>query len=60
MPGTMVSAVSSLVRKDHGNIPWLNLTFDGQKQTNLKTRLEAFLFQARRFAAGARRGKTRR
>lgn len=52
MPGTMVSAVSTLVRKDHGNIPWLNLTFDGQKQTNLKTRLEAFLFQARRFAAG--------
>lgn len=49
MPGTMVSAVSGLVRKDHGNIPWLNLTFDGQKQTNLKTRLEAFMFQAKRF-----------
>ena len=54
MPGTMVSSVSTLIRKDHGNIPWLNLTFDGQKQTNLKTRLEAFLFQARRFAAEAK------
>lgn len=58
MPGTMVSAVSSLVRKDHENIPWLNLTFDGQKQTNLKTRLEAFIFQARQFAASAERRRS--
>ena len=54
MPGTMVSSVSALVRRDHGNVPWLNLTFDGQRQTNLKTRLEAFLFQARRFVAHTR------
>lgn len=56
MPGTMVTAVSGLVRRDHGNVPWLNLTFDNQKQTNLKTRLEAFIFQAKRFAdSGGRR-----
>jgi len=44
MPGTMVSAVSSRVKHDF-DIPWLNLTFDGQEQTNLRTRLEAFLHQ---------------
>lgn len=44
MPGTMVSAVSNRVKHDF-DIPWLNLTFDGQEQTNLRTRLEAFLHQ---------------
>ncbi len=46
MPGTMVSSVAPLVKHDHG-IPWLNLTFDGQEQTHLRTRLEAFIHQAR-------------
>jgi len=45
MPGTMVAAVSRRVKRDWG-IPWLNLTFDGQEQTHLRTRLEAFLHQA--------------
>lgn len=45
MPGAMVSAVSTLVKRDY-HLPWLNLTFDGQEQTNLRTRLEAFLHQA--------------
>ena len=45
MPGTMVAAVSRRVKQDWG-IPWLNLTFDGQEQTHLRTRLEAFLHQA--------------
>jgi len=44
MPGAVVNAVSSLVKDDY-NLPWLNLTFDGQEQTNLRTRLEAFLHQ---------------
>ncbi len=46
MPGTMVSSVSPQVRHDHG-IPWINLTFDGQEQMHLRTRLEAFLHQAK-------------
>ncbi len=46
MPGTMVSAVSPQVKHDH-QIPWINLTFDGQEQTHLRTRLEAFMHQAR-------------
>jgi len=44
MPGTMVAAVSNQIKHDHG-IPWLNLTFDGQEQAHLRTRLEAFLHQ---------------
>jgi predicted nucleotide-binding protein (sugar kinase/HSP70/actin superfamily) len=49
MPGIMVRSVSNLIRSDHQNLPWLNLTFDGQKHTNLMTRLEAFIFQANKF-----------
>ncbi|MFO8033598.1 MAG: CoA activase, partial [Candidatus Bipolaricaulota bacterium] len=45
MPGTMVSSVSPQVKHEHG-IPWLNLTFDGQEQSHLRTRLEAFVHQA--------------
>ena len=49
MPGAMIISVSELVKKDHDNIPWLNLTFDAQRSTNIRTRLEPFLFQARKF-----------
>jgi len=44
MPGTMVAAVSTRVKRDL-RIPWINLTFDGQGQTHLRTRLEAFIHQ---------------
>lgn len=49
MPGSMIISVSNLVKKDHQNIPWLNLTFDAQQSTNIRTRLEPFIFQARKF-----------
>jgi predicted nucleotide-binding protein (sugar kinase/HSP70/actin superfamily) len=45
MPGTIVAAASARVKRDYG-IPWINLSFDGQEQTHLRTRLEAFLHQA--------------
>lgn len=45
MPGTMVAAASARVKRDF-KIPWINLTFDGQGQTHLRTRLEAFIHQA--------------
>lgn len=54
MPGTMVSSVSGRVRHDHG-IPWLNLTFDGQEQMHLRTRVEAFIHQARLHRRGTPR-----
>lgn len=49
MPGSLIISVSDLVKKDHQNIPWLNLTFDAQQSTNIKTRLEPFIFQARKY-----------
>lgn len=49
MPGAMIISVSNLVKKDHQNIPWLNLTFDAQQSTNIRTRLEPFIFQARKY-----------
>lgn len=49
MPGAMIISVSELVKRDHGNIPWLNLTFDAQRSTNIRTRLEPFIYQARKY-----------
>ncbi len=45
-PGTLISAVSGSFRKDHGNIPWINIDYDGQSDTGLDTRLQAFMYQA--------------
>lgn len=46
MPGTTVNAVLEKFQRDHGGIPCLKLTFDGQEETNEETRIEAFLHQA--------------
>jgi hypothetical protein len=32
-------------RDEHGNLPILNMTYDGQEQMNIMTRLEAFRYQ---------------
>lgn len=50
MPGTLVAAVSDSFRKDHGNIPWINVAYDGQDSVSLDTRLQAFVFQVKEFA----------
>ena len=49
MPGTIVGAVMKRYREDHNNIPFLNMAYDGQKETNTLTRLEAFMHQARQY-----------
>ncbi|MBN1956216.1 MAG: CoA activase [Anaerolineae bacterium] len=49
MPGTVVAGLAQRVRTDCGGIPWLDAIFDGQGETNLQTRLEAFLHQASEF-----------
>jgi predicted nucleotide-binding protein (sugar kinase/HSP70/actin superfamily) len=46
MPGTAVNAVLEKFQRDHGGIPCLKLTFDGQEETNEETRIEAFMHQA--------------
>lgn len=49
MPGTIVSAVLKKVRRECENFPCLSVAYDGQKQANLETRLEAFVHQCRQY-----------
>lgn len=49
MPGTIVSAIMKRMRDNEDNIPVLHMAFDGQQQTNTRTRLEAFIYQAKQF-----------
>jgi predicted CoA-substrate-specific enzyme activase len=50
MPGTLISAVSDSFRKDHNNIPFINIAYDGQDSVSLDTRLQAFVFQVKEFS----------
>jgi predicted CoA-substrate-specific enzyme activase len=49
MPGTIVSALSTKIREDFDNIPWLNMAYEGLEETNQLTRLEAFIHQAKQY-----------
>jgi predicted CoA-substrate-specific enzyme activase len=49
MPGTIVSAILKRCKEENNNIPYLNLSYDGQAETNTMTRLEAFMYQVRRY-----------
>jgi predicted nucleotide-binding protein (sugar kinase/HSP70/actin superfamily) len=49
MPGTIVSALSTKIREDFDNIPWLNIAYEGLEDTNELTRLEAFIHQAKEY-----------
>jgi predicted CoA-substrate-specific enzyme activase len=50
MPGTLVASVSDIYRKDHNNIPFINIAYDGQDSVSLDTRLQAFVFQVKEYA----------
>ncbi len=50
MPGTLIASVSDSFRKDHNNIPFINIAYDGQDTVSLETRLQAFVFQVREFS----------
>lgn len=45
MPGTIVSTILKRFREHHNNIPFLAVSYDGQGETNTRTRLEAFMYQ---------------
>ena len=47
MPSTVVSTQTRRVSADCGDMPILNLSFDGQEDSTLTTRLEAFVEQVR-------------
>jgi predicted nucleotide-binding protein (sugar kinase/HSP70/actin superfamily) len=51
MPGTLVASVSDSFRKDHNNIPFINIAYDGQDSVSLDTRLQAFAFQVKEYEA---------
>ncbi len=46
MPGTVVSGLAKRIKEDFGDLPWLDLSIDGNEGINLETRLEAFVHQA--------------
>ena len=50
MPGTLIASVSDSFRKDHNNIPFINIPYDGQDGVALETRLQAFVFQVKEYA----------
>lgn len=47
MPGTLIASLSDSFRKDHNNIPFINIAYDGQDSVSLDTRLQAFIFQVK-------------
>jgi len=49
MPGMVATAISKKVREHFDEIPWLNMTYDGQEGVNDITRIEAFMHQARQY-----------
>jgi len=42
MPGTIVSSLSKKVSEDFGSVPWLNISYEGLRDSGEETRLEAF------------------
>jgi predicted nucleotide-binding protein (sugar kinase/HSP70/actin superfamily) len=49
MPGTVVSSLSRKLSEDLGNVPWLNISYEGLQDTAEDTRLEAFADQVKSF-----------
>jgi predicted nucleotide-binding protein (sugar kinase/HSP70/actin superfamily) len=50
MPGIVVAGLSASLRRDLETLPWLDISLDGQRITNIRTRLEAFVHQVSQFA----------
>lgn len=46
MPGIITAGLSPRLRALSDHLPWLDITFDGKGETNVNTRIEAFLHQA--------------
>jgi predicted nucleotide-binding protein (sugar kinase/HSP70/actin superfamily) len=49
MPGIIVAGMAPRLRRDLDHVPWLDLPYDAQKETNIRTRLEAFIHQAEQY-----------
>ncbi len=55
MPGIVVAGMAPRIRADLDHIPWLDVIYAAQGGTNIRTRLEAFMHQARQYQR--RRGR---
>jgi predicted nucleotide-binding protein (sugar kinase/HSP70/actin superfamily) len=49
MPSTIVGGVMKKLARDLGHLPMLSLSYDGQQDPTLATRLEAFMHQAQAY-----------
>ncbi|MFH1407350.1 MAG: hypothetical protein ABIH01_05065 [Candidatus Omnitrophota bacterium] len=49
MPSTVVAGLAKRIRADYGWVPWLDIAYDAQEEVNIRTRLEAFMYQANKF-----------
>lgn len=49
MPGTITTAVLKRLKEENGNFPILNISYDGQEQSDVLVRLEAFMYQVRQY-----------
>ena len=49
LPGTIVASLSASFRRDHDGLPWVDIAYDGQEDTGIATRLQAFVHQAREY-----------
>ena len=49
LPGTIIASLSDTFRRDHDNMPWIDIAFDGQSDSGIETRLEAFVHQAKTY-----------
>lgn len=52
MPGTVVSSLSKTISEDLGGVPWLNISYEGLRDSGEETRLEAFAEQVKAFERG--------
>jgi predicted nucleotide-binding protein (sugar kinase/HSP70/actin superfamily) len=47
--GSLSTAIYKKIQREHNHIPMLNMIYDGLKQTNEKTRIEAFMHQVKSY-----------
>jgi len=58
MPGNVVTALSQKLRRQHGNIPFLNLDYDGFVDSSRDAKIASFMWQVKeRFEGKSRSGR---
>jgi predicted nucleic acid-binding protein len=50
LPGTIVASISGSFRRDHEDLPWIDIAYDGQAETGIDTRLQAFMHQTAEYS----------